>query len=209
MPTHEFNADDVEILERETVYEGFYRMERLQLRHRKFAGDWSSTLKRELMVRRDAAGVLLYDPQLDAVALIEQFRVGAMDRSAVDRSGSPWLFELVAGLIDTDETPAAVARREAMEEAGCEVLALEPVFELFSSPGGSDEFMHIFCGRSDLSVAGGIHGLPEEHEDIRVHVVDFAAAVELMQRGGLRNAHTIIAMQWLQLNRERLRVLWS
>lgn len=209
LPTHELTKDDVEILKRETVYEGFYRMERLRLRHRKFAGDWSSTLKRELMVRRDAAGVLLYDPRLDAVALIEQFRVGAMDRSAVDRSSSPWLFELVAGLIDTDETPAAVARREAMEEAGCEVLALEPVFELFSSPGGSDEFMHIFCGRSDLGSAGGIHGLPEEHEDIRVHVVDFADAVELMQRGGLRNAHTIIAMQWLQLNRERLRAQWS
>jgi ADP-ribose pyrophosphatase len=68
--------------------------------------------------------------------------------------------------------------------------------------------MHIFCGRCDLRNAGGIHGLPEEHEDIRVHVVEFADAVDMMQRGLLRNAHTIIAMQWLQLNRERLRVLW-
>jgi ADP-ribose pyrophosphatase len=203
----EFAAGDVQVLERETVYKGFYRMERLQLRHRKFAGDWTPALRRELMVRRDAAGVLLYDPQLDAVALIEQFRVGAMDSAASD-GGSPWLFELVAGLIDTDETPAQVARREALEEAGCEVLALEPVFELFSSPGGSNEFMHIFCGRSDLGNAGGLHGLPEEHEDIRVHVVAFAAAVALMQRGGLRNAHTIIALQWLQLNRERLRATW-
>lgn len=208
LPIHKFAADDVQVLERETVYEGFYRMERLQLRHRKFAGDWSPALKRELMVRRDAAGVLLYDPRRDAVALIEQFRVGAMDRGAADRNDGPWLFELVAGLIDTGETPAEVARREAMEEAGCEVLALEPVFELFSSPGGSNEFMHIFCGRSDLSQAGGIHGLPEEHEDILVHVVDFADAVDMMQRGRLRNAHTIIAMQWLQLNRERLRKLW-
>jgi ADP-ribose pyrophosphatase len=203
MPTQQFTADDVQISEREIVYNGFFRMERMQLRHRKFAGDWSASLKRELVVRRDAAGVLLYDPQLDAVALIEQFRVGAIDRGA-----SAWLFELVAGLIDTDETPAAVARREAVEEAGCEVVALEPVFELFSSPGGSNEFMHIFCGRCDLRNAGGIHGLPEEHEDIRVHVVEFADAVDMMQRGLLRNAHTIIAMQWLQLNRERLRVLW-
>jgi ADP-ribose pyrophosphatase len=207
-PTQQFAAADVQVLERETVYEGFYRMERLRLRHRKFAGDWSPELKRELVVRRDAAGVLLYDPQLDAVALIEQFRVGAMDRYSVDRADGPWLFELVAGLIDAGETPAEVARREAMEEAGCEVLALEPVFELFSSPGGSNEFMHIFCGRSDLSKAGGIHGLPEEHEDILVHVVDFADAVQMMQRGRVCNAHTIIALQWLQLNRERLRLSW-
>lgn len=203
MPTQQFTADDVEISEREEVYKGFFRMERMQLRHRKFAGDWSASLKRELVVRRDAAGVLLYDPQLDAVALIEQFRIGA-----TDRANSPWLFELVAGLIDTGETPAEVARREAVEEAGCEVLALEPVFELFSSPGGSNEYMHIFCGRCGLHDAGGIHGLPEEHEDIRVHVVEFAAAVDMMQQGLLRNAHTIIAMQWLQLNRERLRALW-
>lgn len=203
MPTQEFTADDVQISECEVVYQGFFRMERMQLRHRKFAGDWSVPLQRELVVRRDAAGVLLYDPQLDAVALIEQFRVGALDRGT-----SPWLFELVAGLIDTGETPAAVARREAVEEAGCEVQALEPVFELLSSPGGSNEYMHIFCGRCDLRDAGGIHGLPEEHEDIRVHVVPFTDAVAMMQRGLLCNAHTIIAMQWLQLNRERLRVLW-
>lgn len=203
MPTQQFAANDLQILEREVVYDTFFRMERLRLRHRKFAGDWSAALNRELVVRRDAAGVLLYDPQLDAVALIEQFRVGAIDRAT-----SPWLFELVAGLIDTDETPAEVARREALEEAGCEVLALEPVFELFSSPGGSNEFMHIFCGRCDLGNAGGIHGLPEEHEDIRVHVVPFGDAVAMMQQGQLRNAHTIIAMQWLLLNRERLRAAW-
>lgn len=208
MPTQQFAAADVEIVEREVVYQKFFRMERLKLRHRKFDGSWSAELNRELVVRRDAAGVLLYDPQLDAVALIEQFRVGAIDRGTADRKDGPWLFELVAGLIDTDETPADVARREAVEEAGCAVLALEPVFELFSSPGGSNEFMHIFCGRCDLRDAGGIHGLPEEHEDIRVHVVEFGAALEMMQRGRLRNAHTIIAMQWLQLNRERLRATW-
>jgi ADP-ribose pyrophosphatase len=197
----------VEILDRENGYQGFYRLERLRLRHRKFSGGWSEPLNRELMVRRDAAGVLLYDPALDAVALIEQFRVGAVDRSAAEH-GSPWLFELVAGLIDAGETPEDVARREAIEEAGCEVLALEPVFRLFSSPGGSNEFIHIYCGRADLRDAGGIYGLPEEHEDIRAHVVEFAAAVELMERGMLCNSHTIIAMQWLQLNRERLRATW-
>jgi ADP-ribose pyrophosphatase len=208
MLTQQFAAADVEVLERSSVYEGFFRLERLRLRHRKFAGDWSEPLTRELMVRRDAAGILLYDPQLDAVALIEQFRIGAMDRCAIDRGTSPWLFELVAGLIDTDETPEAVACREAVEEAGCEVLAIEPILKLFSSPGGANEYMHLFCGRSDLRDAEGIFGLPEEHEDIRVHVVGFAEAVELMLAGGLRNAHTIIALQWLQLNRERLRTLW-
>lgn len=203
MLKQQFSADDVEVLARATAHQGFFRVEQLRLRHRKFEGGWSEPLTRELLVRRDAAGVLLYDPQLDAIALIEQFRVGALDRGV-----SPWLFELVAGLIDTDETPEAVARREALEEAGCEVLALEPVLKLFSSPGGTSEYMHLFCGRSDLRNAGGIHGLPEEHEDIRVHVVPFSQAVELMQAGALCNAHTIVALQWLQLHRQRLRASW-
>lgn len=203
MLKHQFAAADVEVLARDTVHRGFFTVQKLRLRHRKFAGGWSEPLTRELLVRRDAAGVLLYDPQLDAIALIEQFRVGTLDRDA-----SPWLFELVAGLIDTDETPEDVARRESVEEAGCEVTALEPVLKLFSSPGGTNEYMHLFCGRSDLRAAGGVHGLAEEHEDIRVHVVPFADAVDLMQAGLLRNAHTIVALQWLQLNRQRLRAAW-
>lgn len=203
MLTPQFSASDVEVLERDVVHEGFFRLERLRLRHRTFAGGWSEPLQRELLVRRDAAGVLLYDPQRDAVGLIEQFRIGA-----IGRGDSPWLFELVAGLIDTDETPEQVARREAVEEAGCEVLALEPILKLFSSPGGGNEFMHLYCGRADLRTAGGIFGLPEEHEDIRMHVVGFADALALLQGDMLRNAHTIIALQWLQINRERLRALW-
>lgn len=198
-----FTRDDVSITEQAIVYDGFFKVQKFQLQHRLFAGGQSEVMTRELVLRKEAAGVLLYDPQLDAIALIEQFRVGALEHSE-----SPWLLEIVAGLIDTDESPAEVVRREALEEAGCEVLALEPVLNYFSSPGGSNEFFYLFCGRADLSNAGGIHGLPEEHEDIRVHVVGFDVALELLQRGELCNAQTIVAMLWLQLNRQRLCDQW-
>jgi ADP-ribose pyrophosphatase len=205
----EFGADDVEILARERVYDGFFKLDRLRLRHRKFDGDWSAELPRELVIRRDAVGVLLYDPQLDAVALIEQFRTGIIDNSKnVADKRSPWILELVAGLIDRDETPMQVAKREAMEEANCHVLALEPIFAFFTSPGGTNEYLHLFCARCDLHDAGGVHGLPEEHEDIRVHVIRYDAAIALLQNGGVNNAITIIALQWLQMQRERLRELW-
>lgn len=214
--TPTFGGADVEIIARERVYDGFFKLDRLQLRHRKFDGDWSATLPRELIIRRDAVGVLLYDPQLDAIALIEQFRTGIIDShdrgdgapSANDKNKSPWIFELVAGLIDRDETPAEVARREALEEADCAVLALEPIFEFFMSPGGTNEYLHLFCGRCDLRSAGGIHGLPEEHEDIRVHVLAYEAVIALLHSGAINNAITIIALQWLQMQRERLRQLW-
>ena len=102
---------DVEVLQRETCFKGFYRLDRLQLRHRQFAGGMGPQLSRELFVRHDAVCVLPYDPQRDSVVLIEQFRIGAMDKSS-----NPWLLELVAGLIDKDEQPEEVARREAVEE---------------------------------------------------------------------------------------------
>ena len=204
-----FTRDDVAIANEKIVYDGFFKVNKIQLSHRLFPrdesdGGRSSQMTRELVQRKEAAGVLLYDPQLDALVLIEQFRIGALNRGK-----SPWLLELVAGLIDTDETPAQVACREALEEAGCAVLAIEPVQNYFSSPGGSDEYFYLFCGRADLRNAGGIHGLAEEHEDIRVHVVGFDTAVEWLNRGELCNAQTIIAILWLQLNRDRLRAQWG
>ncbi len=206
----EFGSDDVEILERERGYDGFFKLDRLRLRHRKFDGSWSAELPRELILRRDAVGVLLYDPQLDAVALVEQFRTGVINArpDAEGNPQSPWILELVAGLIDREETPAEVARREALEEAGCTVLALEPMFDFFMSPGGSNEYLHLFCGRCDLRNAGGVHGLAEEHEDIRVHVIACDAAIDLLNRGAIKNAITIVALQWLQMQRERLRRQW-
>ncbi|MDB6061673.1 MAG: protein containing C-terminal region of TrgB protein [Verrucomicrobiaceae bacterium] len=198
-----FTRNDVTIANEEIVYDGFFKVRKVQLSHLKFDGTQSSVMTRELVLRKEAAGVLIYDPQLDAVALIEQFRIGA-----IDRGGSPWLLELVAGLIDTDESPIEVARREAQEEAGCEVLEMESVLDYFPSPGGTEEYFHLFCGRADLRNVGGIHGLPEEHEDIRVQVVSFDAAVQLLNDGELCNAQTIIAMLWLQLNRQRLRGQW-
>ncbi|MEO4045563.1 NUDIX domain-containing protein [Pseudomonas sp. CAU 1711] len=195
---------DVEVLQRETCFQGFYRLDRLHLRHRQFAGGMGPQLRRELFVRHDAVCVLPYDPQRDAVVLIEQFRVGALDKSA-----HPWLLELVAGLIDKDEQPEEVARREAEEEAGLHLGALWPISQYYPSPGGSDERVHLYIGRCDSSGAGGVHGLAEEGEDIRVHVWPLEDALRAVKDGRIDNAAGIIALQWLALNRDEVRGLWS
>jgi ADP-ribose pyrophosphatase len=203
MTTSRFTKADVEVQKQQREYDGFFQIDTFTLRHRRFAGDWSPSIKREIVLRTEAVGVLLYDPVLDSVALVEQFRIGAMTKG-----DSPWLIELVAGLIDSGETPEQVARREALEEAGCTVLEMEPVLNYYSSPGASNEYFYLYCGRCDLSNAGGIHGLADEHEDIRVHVLAFDTVLQRLAAGELCNAHTIIGLQWLQLNRDRLRRLW-
>ena len=198
------DADAVEIVEREQCFSGFYRLDRLRLRHRQFSGAMGPLLSRELFVRHDAACVLPYDPQRDEVVLIEQFRVGALGKRA-----NPWLLELVAGLIERDEQPEQVARREAAEEAGLTLGALWPITEYFPSPGGSVERVHLYLGRCDSSGAGGVHGLAEEGEDIRVHVLSFGAALQALKDGRLDNAASTIALQWLALNRDEVRSLWG
>ena len=194
---------DFQLIEKKTVYQGYFRIDLYRFRHRLFAGGWSGEVRREVFERGHAVAVLPYDPERDTVVMIEQFRIGAA------AAGMPmWQLEVVAGIIGDGETPEAVARREAQEEAGCEILDLIPVCHYLASPGGSSETVRLFCGRVDSRGLGGIHGLPEEHEDIRVEAVPFAEARVRLEGGRIGNAPTIIALQWLILNREPLRRRW-
>ena len=194
---------DVEIIDRRVTCQGFFRMEKFLLRHRLFCGEMSEPISRELFERGHAAALLLYDPQRDEVVLLEQFRIGALEAP-----GGPWLVEIVAGVIDRDESAEEVARREALEEAGCQVQEMEFICEYLVSPGGTSERISLYCGRVDSSNVGGIHGLAEESEDIRVNAVPFIQAWQWLEEGIINSASPIIAMQWLRMNREPLRQRW-
>ncbi len=193
------NQMQFEVLQQEPGYQGFFQLQRLQLRHQLFAGGWSSVMGRELVKRKAAVVVLVADPEAQSILMLEQFRVGAM------HTGNPWLKELVAGLIEPGESPEQVARREAMEEAGVELNSdLQLIHHYLPSPGGSDEEIFLFVTKSDLSQVGGIHGVPSEHEDIRALVVPLNQAWQWLDKGQINNAASIIALQWLRLNPEWL-----
>ncbi|MGH6960422.1 MAG: NUDIX domain-containing protein [Dongiaceae bacterium] len=197
------NQPDFEIIEKATVCGSYFRIDGYRVRHRLFAGGWSEEIRREVFERGHAAAVLPYDPEADTVVLIEQFRIGAV------AAGMPaWQTEIVAGIIDQGESGEVVAHREAREEAGCEIRDLVPIAHYLVSPGGASESVRLYCGRVDSRGLGGIHGLPDEHEDIRVDVVPFGEAREQLLAGKIGNAVTIIALQWLLLNRDALRQRW-
>jgi ADP-ribose pyrophosphatase len=199
-----FMANDVEILDEKEAYRGFYQLKQYLLRHRLFAGGWSRPLKREVVWRIPAVAVLLYDAKADAVVLIEQFRVGALQHP-----DGPWQLEMVAGLIDTDETPEQVAVRECQEEAGVSITTdqLHKICEYLVTPGGSNESLTIYCAPVDASLIGGFHGVPNEGEDIRVLSMSRAELWQWLQEGKVTNAATIIALQWLELNFSHMQVL--
>jgi ADP-ribose pyrophosphatase len=199
-----FTHNDYEITGREVAYQGVFRLARYHLRHRLFQGGWSEEVTREILERSSAVGILPYDPILDQVALIEQFRVGT-----IANPSSPWVIEIIAGCIGYNESPEQVAYREANEEAACLIETLYPIYDYFVSPGGSNEYMHLFCGKINASAIGGIHGLIEESENIRAFTVSTEEALDMLRLGQIKTAPAIVALQWLQLNRDWLRSLWQ
>lgn len=198
-----FSRQDVEIIARETLYRGFFSLELYRFRHRLFNGEMSGEVKREIFERGHAAVLLPYDPIRDEVVLIEQIRIAAYDTSE-----TPWLLEMIAGMMETGESVEDVARREAQEEAGLQVGRIKPVLSYLASPGGTSERLSIVVGEVDATLAQGIHGLAEELEDIRVQVVSRQQAYQWVEEGAIDNAASVIALQWLQLHYTQLKEEW-
>lgn len=199
-----FAKNDVEIIARETLYSGFFSMDLYRFRHRLFNGEMSGEIRREIFERGHAAVLLPFDPVRDEVVLVEQIRIAAYDVSE-----SPWLLEMVAGMIEEGESVEDVARREALEEAGLVVGRTKPVLSYLASPGGTSERLFIMVGEVDATTAEGIHGLADENEDIRVHVVSREQAYQWVEEGKIDNAASVIALQWLQLHYQTLRNEWK
>jgi ADP-ribose pyrophosphatase len=191
------------VLEQTVAYDGHFKIFRYRLRHRLFAGGMSPELIREVFERGHAVAVLPFDPERGQVVLVEQFRVGAV--GVLD---DPWLVEPVAGIIEPGEDAPEVARREATEEAGLELLDLVPACTYFASPGGSTETCQVFIGRVEAAGAGGIFGRTDEGEDIRVHVVPLATALQWLCDGRIHAVTTVVALQWLALHRSGLEQRW-
>ena len=203
MEGREAAGGDVELIGAEVVHDGYFRMDRYRLRHRQFAGGLGPVVTREILDRGRVAAVLPVDPVRDRIVLIEQFRPGAW---AAGRE--PWLLECVAGVMEPGETPEMLARREALEEAGCVVTDLLPIATFLTSPGATTETVRLFCGRVDSEGVGGLHGLAEEGEDIRVAVMPVPDAVALLDEGRIVNAKTIIALQWIARHYPSLKSRW-
>lgn len=200
LPKPSFNKCNVSIIAQETVYQGFFQMQKLTLQHPLHNGGLSDIFTREIFERGSAVGILPFDPLRDEVVLIEQFRPGALPGP-----DSPWLLELVAGVLDHPNEPAQVtAERELREEANLTCSMLHPICHYWVSPGGSTERVELFCGIVNTENAGGIFGLAEEHEDIHVHVCSRKAAIAGIESGRINNAATIIALQWLALHHEKI-----
>ena len=189
-----YNSDEVKIQSREYLFHGFIQVEKISLQHRLFnQTEYTPILQRELIHRPEAAGVLIYNDAQQKFALIEQFRVGAMDDS-----DSAWQLEIIAGVLDGDESPESCIRRESLEESGCEIDELEHLFSFYPSAGACSELFHLYSAQAHLPEQGGVFGMPDEGENIQLHLIDYSEVTHLLTNSRLRNAPVIMALQWLQ-----------
>jgi len=194
----------LEVIARERCFNGFLRLVRYRFRHSLFIGGWSQTIERERIERLNAVAAILYDALRDQIVMVEQFRIGALEHGRC-----AWTLEPVGGVLHHGENAHEAVKREAMEEAGLEIQALEHIATYHVSPGTSADRVRLFCGRVDAGKAVGIHGVTEEGEETRVKVIDAEQAISGVSSGRIDASTAIIGTQWLALNRGRLRVEWN
>lgn len=198
-----FRLSDVEIKSKKRVYQGFFGMDRYEMTYPRFDGKQQKVLVREIFERdHDAVAILPYDPATDEVQLIEQFRPGALSDP-----DSPWLIEVVAGMIDDGETPEQAAVRELNEEAGLNISAgdLIRICAQYPSPGGASECTTLYLAKTDLSSLEKHGGVEDESEDIRVFKVRAEDAFRECENGRIHNAAALITLMYLRLHHAELR----
>ena len=196
--------DGIEIFEQETVFQGYFQMDRYRLKHRLHEGGTSPELVREVLERGHVAAVVPFDPLRNEIVLLEQFRPGAMAAG-----WEPWLIEIVAGVVEEGETAEEMARRETLEEAGCKASDLYHLGRYLSSPGCTSETVEVFCARVDTTNASGVHGLPNEGEDILVKAFSVDEAFALLDEGKILNSMTIIGLQWFRTHQQTIEEHWA
>lgn len=200
--TSGLTAADVTCVQYRLPYLNYFSLAEVDIQVSNFAGGYSETVTRAGFMATDAAIVLPYDPKLDRVLMVEQFRMGPYLRS----DPNPWMMEPVAGRVDAGEHPDVTAKREAVEEAGLTLHDLHHVHSGYASPGCSTEYFHVYVGLADLpDGCAGLGGLDIEAEDIKGHLVSWDDFYNRLTSGQLPVTPLALAGYWLAHNRDRLR----
>lgn len=197
-----FTIKDVNIHNKERIFKKYFAIDEYQLSYKRFDGTQSKVFTREIFERdANAVGILIYDVKTDEVALIEQFRPGALNDPQ-----SPWLIEIVAGMVDSGESEIQAAVREVKEEIGLEIKErdLHLISSILPSPGGISEKVTVYIAKADLSKLGDHGGLASDGEDIRIFKAKFDDAYMQVENGRIHNAIAMLSLMYLKLHKSAI-----
>ena len=185
-PKHD---DEVEIIDSESLLDGFFQVEKIRLKHSMVSGEWSPEIVRFLLRRPDAVCAVVHNTDRDSIYLVRQFRPGSYEK------GHGWLYELAAGLVDGEETPVEALRREIEEELGFRFQNARLLDHFFPSPGIISEHVFLYYVQvtdfDRISVGGGLESENEDLEIIEIPIADLEA---FMLENQIIDAKTLIGM---------------
>ncbi|WP_434036143.1 NUDIX domain-containing protein [Formosa sp. 4Alg 33] len=186
------------IIKEDIVYKDFFTVKKATITHDTFKSDQQVKVVRECLDRGSAIAIVLVEKDTDSILLINQFRYPTIMHPEFDG----WLTEIVAGCMEADEDPMECARREVEEEIGYQVKHMEFIGDYFASPGGTSEKVNAFYAEvnsTDKIFKGG--GLDSEQEDIQLIKLPISKLKSKLNAHAFKDAKTIIALQWLLLNK--------
>jgi nudix-type nucleoside diphosphatase (YffH/AdpP family) len=182
------------IEQKKLVLDDFFKVKEVHLRFEQFNGEMSPLIRRLSLERGDSVAVLVFNLDTQKIILIDQFRYPTYD------NGHGWIAEVIAGMIDPDESPEESAKRELLEESGVTISTIEHICTFYTSPGGSSE--QIFLYYAEVSGEFAKHnkkgGLLQEGEDITSFEISLEEALGKIKTGEIRDAKTIIGIYWLK-----------
>ena len=182
------------ILNKINLYSGFYSLNKYEFIHQKHDGEWTDKVQREVFSGAHVSTLLPYDPIKKEIVLIQQFRAGVISRYDDD-----YLYEIVAGIIEEGENAEETAKRECLEETGCEVKKITPIQGYFPAPGSSESYYELFLGEIISFDGVRIKGLESENENILVKSFKINEVKEMLKNNQITNGSTLITLQWFFL----------
>ena len=183
------------IIKKRNLYKGFFKLNEIALKHKKHNGQWTGVLKREVFSGAEVAAVLPYDPKNKKIILINQFRTGIIKQNI-----NPMINEIVAGIVDKNETPLEAAKRECKEETGCFPKKIKKILSFFPAPGSSESYYHLYLGEIQSFEGSRITGQTQENEDILAKCYSIKEVREMINKNKIINGLSLIAIQWFLLN---------
>lgn len=188
-------APKIKNIRKELLSDNWYTLNNVIFDYQLASGEWISQA-RECYDRGNGATVLLYNKEKRSVILIKQFRMP----SYLNGNKTGIIVETCAGLLDGDD-PETCVIKEAEEESGYRVSEVEKIFEAYMSPGAVTEIIHFYIAQySDSDKVGEGGGLASEQEEIEVMEVDFDKAYNMIKSGKIRDAKTIMLLQYAKVN---------